>query len=42
METLRQHMLMLLPITTAIADRIQALERMQALPLEFGEASMKP
>ena len=32
METLRQHMLMLLPITTAIADRIQALEGLQALP----------
>ena len=33
METLRQHMLMLLPITTAIADRIQALEWIQALPV---------
>ena len=32
METLRQHMLMLLPITMAIADRIQELGRMQALP----------
>lgn len=32
MATLRQHMLMFLPIVTSIADRIEALERIQALP----------
>jgi uncharacterized membrane protein YccC len=30
--TLRQHMLMFLPIVASIADRIEMLERMQALP----------
>jgi uncharacterized membrane protein YccC len=32
METLRQHMLMFLPVVSAIADRIQALELTQGLP----------
>ena len=32
MATLRQHMLMFLPIVASIADRIETLERMQALP----------
>jgi hypothetical protein len=32
MTTLRQHMLMFLPIVASIADRIEMLERMQALP----------
>jgi hypothetical protein len=32
MTTLRQHMLMFLPIVASIADRIETLERMQALP----------
>lgn len=32
MATLRQHMLMFLPIVSAIADRIEALEQARALP----------
>jgi uncharacterized membrane protein YccC len=32
MATLRQHMLMFLPIVSSIADRIEALQRIQALP----------
>src|SRR5262249_55446839 len=32
MTTLRRHMLMFLPIVASIADRIEMLERMQALP----------
>ena len=32
MATLRQHMLMFLPIVSAIGDRIEALERARALP----------
>ena len=32
MATLRQHMLMFLPIVSAVADRIETLERAQALP----------
>jgi uncharacterized membrane protein YccC len=32
MATLRQHMLMFLPIVASIADRIETLERSQALP----------
>ena len=32
MATLRQHMLMFLPIVASIADRIETLERLQALP----------
>ncbi|GJD91125.1 FUSC family protein [Methylobacterium hispanicum] len=32
MATLRQHMLMFLPIVSAIADRIETLERARALP----------
>ena len=32
MATLRQHMLMFLPIASAIADRIETLERARALP----------
>ena len=32
MATLRQHMRMFLPIVASIADRIETLERMQALP----------
>jgi uncharacterized membrane protein YccC len=32
MATLRQHMLMFLPIVASIADRIETLQRMQALP----------
>lgn len=33
--TLRQHMLMFLPIVSAIADRIEALERARALPVRL-------
>jgi uncharacterized membrane protein YccC len=32
MATLRQHMLMFLPVVASIADRIEMLERMRALP----------
>jgi uncharacterized membrane protein YccC len=35
MATLRQHMLMFLPIVASIADRIETLERSQALPDEL-------